>query len=486
MNEHEYNLPGLPTGWVWTRLDGVIDKIPLTGKKLKQSEYKQEGKIPVIDQGQTFIGGYTDREELKISCDLPLIIFGDHTKVVKYVNFDFVAGADGVKVLKPLTVFYPKLFYYVLQAMELPDKGYARHFQFLEKSLIPLPPLPEQRRIVAKIEEMFTKLDAGVEALKKVKAELKRYRQAVLKCAFEGKLTEEWRGNVGAGGNAPIEPASVLLEKIKNNVGATLVVAQNKRAGTSLAPTKDLTQLPEGWVWTRLEELAEINPKFNGDNISEDMKVTFLPMKCVEELTGHLDLSLTKKLAEVKKGYTPFVNGDLLFAKITPCMENGKVAIAHSLKNGIGFGSTEFHVIRLHESFFKKFFFFFLIREDLRRDAKRNMTGSAGQLRVPINYMKQMPIPFPPLPEQHQIVEEIERRFSVADEVGKVVEQSLRQAERMRQSILKKAFEGNLVPQDPGDEPAEKLLEQIKAEKVQRETNKKGKSRISKRSRYVK
>jgi hypothetical protein len=265
MNEHEYNLPGLPTGWVWTRLDGVIDKIPLTGKKLKQSEYKQEGKIPVIDQGQTFIGGYTDREELKISCELPLIIFGDHTKVVKYVNFDFVAGADGVKVLKPLTVFYPKLFYYVLQAIELPDKGYARHFQFLEKSLIPLPPLPEQHRIVAKIEELNTKLEAGVEALKNVKTELKRYRQAVLKCAFEGKLTEEWRRNVGAGGNAPIEPASVLLEKIKNNVGATLVVAQNKRAGTSLAPTKDLTQLPEGWVWTRLEELAEINPKFNGD-----------------------------------------------------------------------------------------------------------------------------------------------------------------------------------------------------------------------------
>ena len=199
------------------------------------------------------------------------------------------------------------------------------------------------------------------------------------------------------------------------------------------------------------------------------MKVTFLPMKCVEELTGHLDLSLAKKISEVKKGYTPFLNGDLLFAKITPCMENGKVAIAHSLENAIGFGSTEFHVIRLHESFLKNFFFFFLIREDLRRDAQRNMTGSAGQLRVPISYMKQIPIPFPPLTEQRQIAEEIERRFSVADEIEKTVEACLQQAQRLRQSILKKAFEGKLVPQDPGDEPAEKLLERIKAEKTKLE-----------------
>jgi type I restriction enzyme S subunit len=91
--------PALPQGWVWTAFGEIIDKIPLTGKKLKQSEYQKEGKLPVIDQGQAFIGGRTDREELKVCCEQPLIIFGDHTKVVKYVDFDFVAGADGVKVI---------------------------------------------------------------------------------------------------------------------------------------------------------------------------------------------------------------------------------------------------------------------------------------------------------------------------------------------------------------------------------------------------
>src|SRR3990170_6123241 len=211
------SLPELPKGWVWTKVGETIEKVSITGKKLKQSEYREEGKLPVIDQGQTFVGGYTDKEELKVRCEPPVIVFGDHTKVFKYVDFEFVAGADGVKVINPLEVFYPKLFYYFLNAIQLPDKGYARHFQFLEKSFIPLPPLPEQQRIVAKIEELFTNLDAGVEALKKVKAQLKRYRQAVLKYAFEGRLTEEWRQSELRNPNSALkkEPASVLLERIK-------------------------------------------------------------------------------------------------------------------------------------------------------------------------------------------------------------------------------------------------------------------------------
>ena len=208
------NLAELPEGWVWVKLAEIIEKVPLTGKKLKQSEYQEKGILPVIDQGHLFIGGYTNKEDLKVCCEFPVIVFGDHTRVVKYVDFDFVAGADGVKVIEPQKAFYPKLFYYFVQMIQLPDKGYARHFQFLEKSLIPLPPLPEQHRIVAKIEELFTKLDAGVEALKKIKAQLKRYRQAVLKYAFEGKFTEEWR----KAHRDELEPPSVLLERIRKEM----------------------------------------------------------------------------------------------------------------------------------------------------------------------------------------------------------------------------------------------------------------------------
>ena len=114
--------------------------------------------------------------------------------------------------------------------------------------------------------------------------------------------------------------------------------------------------LPKGWVLCNIGELGEINPKLNTGDYPDDLIVTFLPMKCVSELSGHIDLSLLKQLSEVRKGYTAFREGDLLFAKITPCMENGKIAIAQGLNNGIGFGSTEFHVIRFHESPLKKIF----------------------------------------------------------------------------------------------------------------------------------
>ena len=91
----------LPQGWVETEFRKIVKSISLTGKKLKQKEYLQSGKFPVIDQGQDFIGGFTDKKELVVECKLPVIIFGDHTKIVKFVNQIFVVGADGVKVLEP-------------------------------------------------------------------------------------------------------------------------------------------------------------------------------------------------------------------------------------------------------------------------------------------------------------------------------------------------------------------------------------------------
>ncbi len=99
----------LPKGWIAAPLSEVTGTISLTERKIKQSEYKEKGTIPVIDQGQDFINGYTDRADLKVSVKTPVIIFGDHTKAMKYITFDFVAGADGVKVINPSKIFSPKL-----------------------------------------------------------------------------------------------------------------------------------------------------------------------------------------------------------------------------------------------------------------------------------------------------------------------------------------------------------------------------------------
>ena len=156
-------------------------------------------------------------------------------------------------------------------------------------------------------------------------------------------------------------------------------------------------ELPQGWVWTTLGTTSEINPRFQ-DDLPDDVEVSFIPMKCVEEITGRVDLSLKKRLAEVRRGFTAFKNGDILFAKITPCMENGKVAVVNNLTNGIGFGSTEFHVIRvIDRQMPRSLFFHFLTQEGFRRDAQMHMTGSAGQLRVSVSYIQQALIPLPPL-----------------------------------------------------------------------------------------
>ncbi len=203
--------------------------------------------------------------------------------------------------------------------------------------------------------------------------------------------------------------------------------------------------LPQGWARVALGEISEINPRFEYRGATEDLEVTFVPMKCVREMSGILDTSITKKLSEVKKGYTNFRDGDVLFAKITPCMENGKVAIARNLRNGIGFGSTEFHVIRLHPRLPPDFLFHYLLQEGFRQEAQRSMTGTAGQLRVSTNFMRETRVPIPPLAEQGRIVTKIEELFSRLDAGLSSLAKAQVLLKRSRKSVLKSAFEGTHV-----------------------------------------
>lgn len=225
-----------------------------------------------------------------------------------------------------------------------------------------------------------------------------------------------------------------------------------------------LPKLPKDWKWVSHSEISIINPsKPDGD---ESLKVSFLPMSAVEEETGRYSLSETRKLGEVRKGYTGFIEGDVIFAKITPCMENGKVAYLEKLVNGIGFGSTEFHVSRPTSSVSGKYLFYNLVQQIFRKEAKRSMTGSAGQLRVSTNYFAEQPFPLSPLPEQRAIVSKIELLFSELDNGIANLKLAQEQLKVYRQAVLKKAFEGELTKKwreqqtnlpDAGD-----LLEQIR------------------------
>lgn len=157
----------------------------------------------------------------------------------------------------------------------------------------------------------------------------------------------------------------------------------------------------KGWGLTTLGQCCELNPK-RPKGIADDTEVSFVPMPAVSE-EGHMDCSTIKPYSEVKKGFTYFAENDVLFAKITPCMENGKGAVAKGLSNGIGAGSTEFHVLRPITGKSNPFWIYTITMfDEFRTGARKVMTGTGGQLRVPIYYLSNYPITLPPIKLQEQ------------------------------------------------------------------------------------
>lgn len=274
---------------------------------------------------------------------------------------------------------------------------------------IPMPPMAEQKRIVKKIEALFVVIDKNIKQLEQTQQALIQYRQSVLQQAFSGKLHK----------------------------------------------TTD-------WDLTTLQQIADINPKTQLPKLLDDEVVSFLPMSCLQEESLNY-IEQQALFGKVKKGYTKFQNNDILFAKITPCMENGKGCIVHNLSHGIGFGSTEFHVLRCHEDVFPKFIYYFIIQRSFRAEAKNNMSGAVGQQRISADFLKLHPIYIPSFPEQKAIVAKIEKAFASADKAQAAISAALQQAKQLKQSILKRAFEGKLVPQDPNDKPVD--LSQLKTHK---------------------
>ncbi|MDR3567885.1 MAG: restriction endonuclease subunit S [Syntrophobacteraceae bacterium] len=164
------------------------------------------------------------------------------------------------------------------------------------------------------------------------------------------------------------------------------------------------------WPLEPLNQACTINPRLpRSHGLTDDHVVSFVPMAAVDEVAGKIANPQARPFAVVKKGFTHFEDGDVLFAKITPCMENGKAAIARELLGGHGFGSTEFHVIRPQPHVLPEWVFYFVRRQSFRAEAKRNFTGTAGQQRVPTTFMGSAMLPVPSLEEQRRIVDILSR-----------------------------------------------------------------------------
>ena len=359
------------------------------------------------------------------------------------------------------------------------------HDKFLRLP-VHLPPLPEQHRIVEKIEELFSDLDAGVASLERAKANLKRYRATVLKSAVEGRLTQDWREE-----HPQAEDAQMLLDRIlreRREKWEKDQLAQFKKKGKeppknwqskyeepSAPDTSELPELPEGWVWASLEMLLR-EPLRNGHSA-----------RTSEDGRGVRTISITAVT------YDAFTEDNIKYTIADPTfvedlwLEPGDILIQRSnTPELVGTarlfaGEPRFAIfpdllirIRTTPAISERFIALLLQASATRHYFRSHAKGMSGSMpKIDQGTVSECPIPLPPLAEQEQIVALVEERLSQIDSAEKTINQELIRSKRLRQSILKRAFEGNLVDQNPNDEPASVLLERIKRSREQEQPKKK-------------
>jgi type I restriction enzyme, S subunit len=331
---------------------------------------------------------------------------------------------------------------------------------------IRLAPLPEQSRIVAEIEKQLSRIDAAVAALKRAQENLKRYRASVLAAACSGRLVPT-EAELARREGRSYEHAGVLLERILAEPRARWS-GKGKYKEPARPDTTALPRLPEGWVWTTLAAIAEIKggiTKGQQRRASERLRrVPYLRVANVQR--GYLDLSDVSEIeatdAEIEELH--LVNGDVLFneggdrdklgrgwvweGRIPTCIHQNHVFRARIVGAAIAPRLLSWYGNSLGQQYFM---------------AQGKQTTNLASINM--SKLAKFPVPLPPVVEQARIVAEVDRRLSVVDVMKTEIETSLLRADRLRQSVLKRAFEGKLVPQDPDDEPASALLDRIRAER---------------------
>ncbi|MEN6346415.1 MAG: restriction endonuclease subunit S [Armatimonadia bacterium] len=494
---------GVPPGWAVARLREVTIPCGTRNPRTCGDGEFAYVDIDALDNAHQRIatpkwlpnGGAPSRARMRIaSGDVLFSLVRPYLKNIALVpdELDDQIASTAYCVLRPAEAIASLfLFYFITQEafiQSVPTYGNsppaARDEEFLDLPL-PIAPLPEQRRIVEKIEELFSMLDAGVAALERVRANLKRYRASVLKAAVEGRLTEEWRAK-----HPDTEPASVLLNRIlqerrrkweEDQLVKFAEKGQKPPAGWQAkykppAPPdiSDLADLPEGWAWASVGQLGMpgqqtvLTGPFGTDLGTGDMVTAGTPLLTIGCLT-HSGLSWAKAVyvsqtkADELSRYV-VRTGDVLFSRQASVGRAGLVTgqFAGSLIN--------YHLMRLRlqpQTVIPAYFVVYVRGADTVRDYVREVNHGATRDGINTEQLLSMPVALPPLSEQAEIVAEVERRLSVVDEIEMETTAGLKRAAHLRQSILKRAFEGRLVPQDPTDEPASVLLERIKEERQQ-------------------
>ena len=394
--------------WTTAILEDFLDYIQPKKYIVKSTKYSDNYKTPVLTAGKSFIKGYTNERE-NIFDDLPAIIFDDFTTATKFVSFKFKVKSSAMKILVPTSgLVNMKYVFYFMQTIRQNTDTHKRYWISIFSQLpIKTSPLPEQRAIVAKIEQLFSELDNGIANLKAAKDKLEIYRQAVLKKAFEG----EWE-------------TCTVGNKFKFLGGGT--------------PKKSI---PEYW---------------NGDIpwcSVKDVKGDFL-YKTKDYIT---ELGLKESSTNIAE-----IGEVILITRISP----GK-SIITKIRTAI---NQDLKIVSPIDDYSPKFTHYLF--KSIKREMLKKSNGTTV-LGINLNNLKDISIPDIPEEDQNHVIEFIESRLSICENVLANIEEGLNKSEALRQSILKQAFEGKLLSEEeveacraaPDWEPAEQLLERIKNQK---------------------
>ena len=513
MNETNVDLSELPEGWVWTTLGEICESALKTQPKERPKVEFTYIDIASIDNHLSKIVNpkiYVGKEapsrarQVVRNGDILFSTVRTYLKNIALVSdrYDGQIASTGFCIIRPLIaatefIFWMTLSNGFLSPLNKIQRGTsypAVRDSDVFSQMVPLPPENEQIRIVAKIEELFTKLDAGKEELLQAKARLKRYRQAVLKAAMDGKLTADWRKVHGG----EIKPASVLLERIlqeRREQWEEEQLAKYKEQGKTppknwrdkykkppRPDTSKLSELPGEWVWATVGQVTYLvtkgsSPKWQGFSYV-DKGILFLRSQNV--VWGDINLSdiaCLPKAFNKKQKKSILKKGDVLLNLVGASI--GRAAIASDELEGANMNQAVALIRMVKNGLNNKLLMHYLLSPETQSFIHGKKVDVA-RANLSLTDVSLLAVILPPLPEQHRIVSEVERRLSVADAVEETLDAELKRSNALRQSILKQAFSGKLVPQDPNDEPAEKLLERIKREKAKQEAKPKTNSKTKK------
>ena len=463
--------------WIIAKYKDFLDYIQPTKYLVDSTNYDDRHNTPVLTAGKTFILGYT-KEEHGIFNDFPVIIFDDFTTASKFVNFKFKAKSSAMKILKPTSELVNiKFIYYTMQMNQINTDTHKRYWIsiYSEHSLL-TPPLLEQKAIVSKIEQLFSELDNGIENLKTAQQKLKIYRQAILKKAFEGELTKEWREKQN---NLPT--AEALLEEIQKERGIWIKneIENNNSEAKRLKNKLNKLEfkipnenIPDSWKWTSFLESAHLVVDCHNKTAPYvDSGIYLIRTSNIRD--GKFDFKNKMKFVneatcEYWSRRCPPEPGDILFTREAPM---GEAAIIP--KNTKVCMGQRIMLIRVFKQLLNEKYLLYAILDSKFQQRFGNTSIGTGVKHLRVGDVEKLTFPLCSQQEQTQIVQEIDSRLSVCDNIEATLTDALKKSEALRQSILKKAFEGKLLTKQelediknhPEYESAEKLLERIKQER---------------------